>query len=359
MVQTNERELAAIRDYLRQTAPRDDETPERLRSGLAKAASGLPQLKGIRTEKAAIGSLTGEWSRVDGAEPEGPEGKGDRGEREDREDRENREDREYREGREEREDQEDREDRNVRKIREGARGRCAILYFHGGGFVAGSSDVYRDLTGRIALAAHVPVLTVNYRLAPEHRYPAANEDCLAAYRWLLGNGYSADNIVLGGDSVGGTLALMTLLSLRDNGEELPAGAFLLSPHADLVHLDGESYDTRAAVDPTGSRARNQAALDAYWADNVGDYPAILSPLRMDLSGLPELLVQAGDREVLLDDAVRLAAKAEASGVRAKLEIWEGMWSVFQTMAFRLPEARQAIENIGSFVRNRLSANSRR
>ncbi|MBB6692494.1 alpha/beta hydrolase [Cohnella xylanilytica] len=344
MVQTNERELAAIRDYLRQTAPRDDETPERLRSGLAKAASGLPQLKGIRTEKAAIGSLTGEWSRVDGAEPEGPEGKGDR------EDRENRVDRE---------DRNVRNVRNVRKIREGARGRCAILYFHGGGFVAGSSDVYRDLTGRIALAAHVPVLAVNYRLAPEHRYPAANEDCLGAYRWLLGNGYSADNIVLGGDSVGGTLALMTLLSLRDNGEELPAGAFLLSPHADLVHLDGESYDTRAAVDPTGSRARNQAALDAYWGDNAGDYPAILSPLRMDLSGLPELLVQAGDREVLLDDAARLAAKAEASGFRAKLEIWEGMWSVFQTMAFRLPEARRAIENIGSFVRCRLPANSRR
>lgn len=352
MLKTNERELAAIRDYLRQTAPCDDETPERLRSGLAKAASGLPQLKGIRTEKAAIGSLTGEWSRVNGAVPEGSEGKGNRGEREDRE---NREDREYRE---DREDREDRKVRNVRKIREGARGRCAILYFHGGGFVAGSSDVYRDLTGRIALAAHVPVLTVNYRLAPEHRYPAANEDCLDAYRWLLGNGYSADNIVLGGDSVGGTLALMTLLSLRDNGEELPAGAFLLSPHADLVHLDGESYDTRAAVDPTGSRARNQAALDVYWGNNAGDYPAILSPLRMALSGLPELLVQAGDREVLLDDAVRLAAKAEASGVRAKLEIWEGMWSVFQTMAFRLPEARQAIENIGSFVRNRLSANSR-
>lgn len=229
-----------------------------------------------------------------------------------------------------------------------------ILYFHGGGFTAGSCYYYRDLASRISQASGVKVLLVEYRLAPEHPYPAANEDCLFAYRWLLENGYSAQQVIIGGDSVGGSLALMTLLSLRDHAETLPAGAFLLSPHSDLVNLDGESYKSRAELDPTGSLKGNQEILTHYLGKYSGTIPMLLSPLRMDLSDLPDLLIQVGDHEVLLSDATRFAERASAAGVNVSLEVWDNMWSVFQFLAYMLPEAQQAIIHIGQFVRKRLN-----
>jgi acetyl esterase/lipase len=227
-----------------------------------------------------------------------------------------------------------------------------ILYFHGGGFIAGTCEFYRDLATRIAKASGTKVLIVEYRLAPEYPYPAANEDCIGAYRWLLANGYSSSDIVLGGDSVGASLALMTLISLRDEGKELPAGAFLISPHTDLVHLDGESYQSRALLDPTGSLEGNKRILDAYVGIQSEPAP-ILSPLRMDLQGLPELFVQVSDHEVLLSDSTRLAERAKAAGVHVELEIWDNMWSVFHFLAYMLPEAEQAIMHIGKFVRTKL------
>ncbi|MNC38602.1 Monoterpene epsilon-lactone hydrolase [compost metagenome] len=202
------------------------------------------------------------------------------------------------------------------------------------------------------------MLTVEYRLAPEHRYPAANEDCLSAYYWLLAQGIFPENTILGGDSIGATLALMTMISLRDAGEALPAAAVLLSPHSDLVHLDGESYTSRAMTDPTGSLEGNQKILEDYLGECDGNLPELLSPLRLKLHGLPPMLIQAGDQEVLLSDAERLAARAQAEGSEVKLEIWEQMWSVFQFMAGLLVEGEQAIVSIGEFVRKAGAAASR-
>ncbi|OME22816.1 hypothetical protein BSK63_01605 [Paenibacillus odorifer] len=227
-----------------------------------------------------------------------------------------------------------------------------ILYFHGGGFISGTCEFYRDLVTRIAKASGKKILIIEYRLAPEFTYPAANEDCIDAYLWLLANGYSAGNVVLGGDSVGASLALMTLITLRDAGVELPAGAFFISPHTDLVLLDGESYLSRAEFDPTGSIEGNKRIIDVYLGARTELAP-ILSPLRLDLQGLPDLLVQVGDHEVLLSDATRLSERAQAADVHVELEIWENMWSVFHFLAYMLPEAQQAIANVGKFVRTRL------
>ncbi|MNC32744.1 Monoterpene epsilon-lactone hydrolase [compost metagenome] len=143
---------------------------------------------------------------------------------------------------------------------------------------------------------------------------------------------------------------MTLITLRDLGAKLPAAAFLLSPHGDLVHLDGASYDSNAELDPTGSREGNQRILRDYLGGYAGEIPALLSPLRLRLQGLPPLLIQAGDQEVLLSDAERLAERILAVGGKVTLEIWENLWSVFQMMSAVLPEAQEAIGNIGSFVR---------
>ncbi|GAA3399653.1 alpha/beta hydrolase [Paenibacillus hodogayensis] len=305
MEYTSREQLAGIRDYLRQTADHTGKTAERIRREMAEAAAAAPLLPSIAVERVAVGPMNGEWLSPISALAE----------------------------------------ENVKQ---------AVLYVHGGGFVAGSCDIYRDLAGRVAEASGVKVLTFEYRLAPEHPYPAAEEDVLTAYRWLLANGYSARRIVLGGDSVGASLALMLLLALRDTGEEFPAGAFLLSPHTDLVHLDGDSYRTHAGLDPTGSLEGNRAMFETYWGGRPGEKPALLSPLRSDLRGLPDLLIQVGDHEVLLSDATRFAERAEAVGVNVKLEIWEQMWCSFQLLAPMLPEARRAIAGIGRYVQATLS-----
>lgn len=296
--------LEAIKAYLQQTSNNKGKPIDQIRRDMDVAASKLPKLSNVKTEGVVIGKLRGEWVRAKEPVPL--------------------------------------ESRNK-----------AILYFHGGGFVSGTCVFYRDLAARISLACGVRVLTLEYRLAPEHLYPAANEDCLSAYYWLLANGFSAADIVIGGDSVGASLALMTLISLRDVGVKLPAGVFLLSPHTDLVHLDGESYMSRAELDPMGSLQMNLRILEDYVGNGSGDQPVLLSPLRMDLKGLPGMYIQVGDHEVLLSDAVRLAEIARDTGIDVTLEVWENMWSVFQFMAGLLPEAQQAIMNIGDYVRNAL------
>jgi monoterpene epsilon-lactone hydrolase len=303
MEKTDVEQIATIKGYLKQSNNYENKTVEQIRQEMAESAARFPKLPGTAVEKIAIGHLRGEWVSVADHNPEIEE--------------------------------------------------QTILYFHGGGFIAGTSEFYRDLAARISKSSGVKVLMVEYRLAPEYPYPAANEDCLSAYRWLLENGYSARNIVFGGDSVGGSLVLMTLLSLRDAGEELPVGAFLLSPHTDLVHLDGESYSNRAELDPTGSLQSNKRILSAYLGNWSEEEPTLLSPLRMDLKGLPSVHIQVGDHEVLLSDATRFADRARAAGVEVTLEVWENMWSVFQFFAYMLPEAQQAIMNIGQYVRTRL------
>ncbi|MEW5735702.1 MAG: alpha/beta hydrolase [Thermodesulfobacteriota bacterium] len=229
----------------------------------------------------------------------------------------------------------------------------AILYFHGGGFFSGSPATHRDLAARLSAASGVPALVPDYRLAPEHPFPAANEDCLASYRWLLKKGFRPQDIVIGGDSAGGCLTAMTLLSLRDEKTPLPAAAFLISPLTDAVHFDGESRKTRAAFDPFLSPGATGTHISRY-TQNPENPPAILSPVRADLSGLCPLLIQVGTDEILLSDSTRLAERAEKAGVPVTLHVYDHMWHVFQSFAVIVPEARDAIAEIGAFIRKELS-----
>ena len=226
-----------------------------------------------------------------------------------------------------------------------------IVYFHGGGYVSGSCLAHRDMAARISAACGVRLLVVDYRLAPEHKYPAANEDSLRAFRWLRESGIRAEKIVLAGDSAGGGLALATLLALRDAGEELPRAAFLLSPWLSPL-TDGESYRTRAEADPFITVAFVRACAEALLG-GTGIDPGELVLFEQDLSGLPNMLVQVGDDELLLSDSVRLAERAQAAGVELKLDVWQGMWHVFQAFAVILPEAKRALAAVGDFVREQL------
>jgi len=225
--------------------------------------------------------------------------------------------------------------------------RRTILYFHGGGYVSGSCSTHRDMASRISAACGVRTLVVDYRLAPEHKYPAALEDARRSLRWLIGQGVSPEEIVIAGDSAGGGLALTTLLDLRDAGAKLPKAAFLLSPWLDLEGV-GESHRSRAQLDPFISEAFVRACAEAY----LGGVAAV-SALERDLTGLPDLLVQVGDHELLLSDSVQLAERARAAGVEVELEIWDEMWHVFQGFAVILPEAKRALAAIGRFVREKL------
>ncbi|MWC31232.1 alpha/beta hydrolase [Paenibacillus sp. MMS18-CY102] len=319
MDRTSVEQLEAIKQFLRQSGNYASKPVEQIRREMDEAAARMPQHTDVTIQPVTIGHIDGEWVIPTDPLAELPS------------------------------------DQQPEQLR--PHNHRTILYFHGGGFIAGSSAFYRDLGARIAKASGASVLIVNYRLAPEFPYPAANDDCLYAYRWLCENGYTPSQIVLGGDSVGGSLVLMALLSLRDQGEKLPAGAFLLSPHTDLVHLDGESYTSRAALDPTGSWEGNQRILDDYLGGQSPHIP-LLSPLRLNLHGLPNLFLQVGDHEVLLSDSLRLAERAKLAGVPVELEVWENMWSVFQALAYLLPEAQQAIARIGEFVKGRLEGNRR-
>ena len=234
----------------------------------------------------------------------------------------------------------------------GKGGEKTVLYLHGGGFVSGSPATHRELAALVSEVTDARVLVIDYHLAPEHPFPAAMEDSLSAYRWLLEKGYSDRRLAIGGDSAGGGLTLQTLLVLRDGGVPLPAAAFFMSPVTDMVRLDGESYSSRAAVDPLIDVEMNSFIVSQYVGDNDPATP-LLSPANMDLTGLPPLCIHAGDYEVLLSDSVRLADRARAAGVDVELKVWPGMWHVFQAGARFLPEARRSLDEIGRFVRKRL------
>lgn len=232
----------------------------------------------------------------------------------------------------------------------------AILYLHSGAFCLGYANNHREFAARLSKTSQMPVFAVDYRLAPENPYPAANEDCIAAYRWLMKNGYDAKNIILGGDSAGGGLALMTMLSLRDAGEPLPAAAFLISPLIDLIHFDGESYETRASADPLNSLEGLRMFADYFCP--LATKPEALSPLNQALTGLPKLLIHVGDDEIILSDSIRLAQRAEACGVDVTLKIWGGMWHIFHGFAALVPEAKAALEEIGRYLRQGVDEGSK-
>jgi acetyl esterase/lipase len=231
----------------------------------------------------------------------------------------------------------------------GVRKDRVLLYLHGGGYVMGSVETHRSLVDDIGVAAGCRVLSLDYRLAPEAPFPAAIEDAAAAYRWLLDQGVDASRIVIGGDSAGGGLAAATLLSLRDAGDALPAGAALLSAWRDMEGT-GESCQTRAREDPMVDPGSLQGMARLYVGDTGNLRDPLASPLLAQLHGLPPLLVQAGDWEVLRDDSTRFAHEVHAAGGNVKLSIWPEMVHVFPFFAHFTPEAREGVKEIGDFLR---------
>lgn len=228
-----------------------------------------------------------------------------------------------------------------------------ILYFHGGGYVSGTCKSHRSITAKFVNGSQVGALLFEYRLAPEHPYPAALEDSLAAYRWLMDQGIAPSNIVFVGDSGGGGLCLATLLALRDLGSSLPAAAVAYSPVTDYK-CTGESYRTKAKIclSPEGMAL----ALAKHYAGNEDPGLPYISPLYGDLQGLPPLLIYAGEDETLCDDSVRFAAKARDAGVDVTLRIGEGMFHCYPAMAPLFPEATQAMNEICTFINTNIGKN---
>jgi len=222
-----------------------------------------------------------------------------------------------------------------------------VYYLHGGGYVMGSISTHREMASRLSRAASARILLIDYRLAPGNPFPAAVEDSVCGYNWLLSIGVNPDRVAIAGESAGGGLTVATLVALRDAGEPLPSVAVPVSPWVDMEAL-GESMTTKADVDPMVSREEILMLAETYLGGADPRTP-LAAPLYADLRGLPPLLIQVGTAERLLDDAIRLAERARSAGVHVVLEPWEDMihmWHFFQM----LPEGQQAIDRIGEFIR---------
>ena len=230
---------------------------------------------------------------------------------------------------------------------DGVNQKNVVIYFHGGGYNWGSCNTHRELAARLSLASDARVLLVDYRLAPEHPYPAALDDALSAYQWLLDEGFAACNIVIAGDSAGGGLTLSTAVSLRDKNIPLPAALVCLSPWADL-EMSSDTMVSNDCIDPMLNNASLSFWAKNYIASDQGNNP-LISPIHADLHGLPPLLIQAGEREVLLGDALLIKENALTAGVDVTLDVWPDMWHVWQAMARMVPEAQQAINELGQFI----------
>jgi epsilon-lactone hydrolase len=238
----------------------------------------------------------------------------------------------------------------------GIEARHVVLYFHGGVYVLGDAFQSADLASQIGRRAQARVISLDYRLAPEHPYPAAVDDAYAAYDALLREGTAPSDIAFAGDSAGGGLAVATMVNARDHGSPLPAAAFLMSPYADLT-LAGATMETKSDVDPLLSRGLLQPRVIDYTA---GQNPAssLISPVFADLSGLPPLTIQAGTHEVLLDDAVRLAQKAADDDVAVTLDLTPKVPHVFQNFYPILDEASDALDRAGKLLIARLASAAR-
>ena len=277
---------------------------EELRAGMEQMMGVLPVVEGVVTKPVDAGGVPAEWTSA-----EGPSAGSARG---------------------------------------------TLLYLHGGGYFQGSITTHRRLVASLCLAAGTRGLSAGYRLAPEHPHPAAVEDAVAAYRWLIGPaGEDPSRVIVAGDSAGGGLSAALLVALRDAGDPLPAGAYLLSPWTDLAST-GESLKTRAEADPMIDPSDTNRITSYYVPDGDLRNP-LVSPLYADLTGLPPLLVHVGDAEVLLDDAIRLADRARGAGVPVELEVWPEAFHVFQMLAGMLPEADEAIAQAGAWMVKRLEA----
>jgi acetyl esterase/lipase len=223
-----------------------------------------------------------------------------------------------------------------------------LVYIHGGGFVMGLTPAHIRMAAYLARKAGIRVLMVDYRLAPAHPFPAALEDCVAAYRWVLKQGLGGKSVAIAGDSAGGNLTITTMMKIRDLGEPLPAAAACLSPVACLVPGSNRLEGMEDPVLPS-------KAIEYYNRSYVGTSDAsnpLISPLFGDLRDLPPLLMHVGECEVLRDNAVRLAASAKAAGVDARWEIFPGMWHVWQLFP-KLPQASRSLDGIAAFLGERL------
>lgn len=226
----------------------------------------------------------------------------------------------------------------------------AILYFHGGGYTIGSVASHRSLVADLSRAATSRVLNLGYRLAPEHPHPAAVDDAVAAYRLLLDEGHDPAAIALAGDSAGGGLTAASLIAIRDTGLPTPAAGVCISPWLDLSQ-SGASYASKAAEDPMVTKGLLNLMAAAY-LDGQDPRTPLASPLFAKLDGLPPLLIQVGSAEVLLDDSIRFAEAARQAGVEVELDVWEDMIHVWHAFGAMLPEAGQAVTQIGAYLERR-------
>jgi epsilon-lactone hydrolase len=290
-------QLQMAKDAMKAVLESGATTPQQLRVVFEQMAAGTPIPPDIKSEKVSAGGVEAEWISA-------PNASADR----------------------------------------------AVLYLHGGGYVIGSINTHRDLMGRISRASGARVLGLNYRLAPEHPFPAAVDDSLAAYRWMLAQGLKPKRIAVAGDSAGGGLTVATLVAIRDAKLPMPGAGVCLSPWVDLEGIGG-TMTSKASVDPVVQREGLLGMAAAYLGGQNPRTP-LAAPLYADLKGLPPLLIQVGEAETLLDDSNRLAANAKAADVQVKVEEWPEMIHVWQLFASFLPEGQQAIEVIGKFVNQR-------
>ena len=235
------------------------------------------------------------------------------------------------------------------ELKENPNKQKVILQLHGGGYIGAMRNAYRMFAGLYnEVGKGMSVLTIDYRVAPENPYPAALEDAVSAYQWLLDQGWFAEDIIVAGDSAGGGLAMALCHYLKDYGIQLPCGIVAMSPWTDLM-ASGESYDTNYERDPLFGNTRDSLI---YNKDYVGDHDpmdAYISPLYGDFRGFPPMLIQVGSYEMLLSDSVSVASKARHQGVKVRLSIYDGMFHIFQMAAKMLPESRKAWAEIGKFI----------
>jgi epsilon-lactone hydrolase len=239
---------------------------------------------------------------------------------------------------------------------DGVEPRNVVLYFHGGVYVMGDAFLAADLASQVGRRTDAKVISVDYRLAPEHPYPAAVDDALAAYEALLHDGVAPSDIAFAGESAGGGLAVATLVNARNHGLPLPAAALVMSPYADLT-LAGATMETRREVDPLLSREALEARIPDYTAGQDAAL-GLISPLFADLSGLPPLIIQAGTHEVLLDDALRLAQQAARADVEVTLDVTPGVPHVFQAYHAILDEGAAALDRAGRLLSAHLAGAGR-
>lgn len=236
----------------------------------------------------------------------------------------------------------------------GADNSRALLYHHGGGHTFGSALSHRHLVSRLAAAAGVVAFNMDYRLAPEHPYPAGLDDAVATYRYVLDQGFAADRLILGGESAGGNLTVALLLKLRALGLPLPAGAYLLSPWLDMT-LAGASYEARAPHDPLITRAALDRCVGAYVGAGTAVDDPLVSPIKADLGGLPPLFIQVGTDELFLSDSTTLAERAALAGIDVELHIWADMVHAWPLFHLALPvSGPAAISEAGAWIARHLA-----